>query len=75
MCDKSDFPVQYFPLDWDVVYNRLGDGYRIQYPVFLKPAVQWTRKAYAKDSGGSLVEKPRFCMEVVNIKLNKVRCN
>lgn len=41
-CSRDDFPEEFFPLDWDVVYNKIGDGCRIQYPVSLRPAIQWS---------------------------------
>lgn len=32
-CNRDDFPKELFPLHWDTVYNKIGDGCRIQYPI------------------------------------------
>ena len=70
----DDFPEEFFPLDWDMVYNKIRDGCRIQYPVSLRPAIQWSKRVYFKGEDGTLMEKSRFCSKVVHIKLNKTRC-
>ena len=74
-CNSDDFPEDLFPPHWDTVYNKIGDGCRLQYPIILRPAIQWSKRAYIKTNAGEIVEKPRFCTEVLHIKLSKIRCN
>ena len=72
-CNSDDFPEDLIPPDWDTVYNKIGDCCRLQYPIILQPALQWSKQAYIKTNAGE--KKPRFCSEVLHIKLSKIRCN
>ena len=45
---EEDFPSELFPPEWSAVYDRLGDGCRIDFPVIMKPSLKWSRKCYNK---------------------------
>lgn len=72
---QSDFSAPHFRSDWDVVYNSIGDGYKILYPIIMRPRLQWSRKYYEKNEDGKFVPKPRRFMEVVCMTVNKSRCD
>ena len=74
-CLENDFSKEFFPPKWDVAFNKIGDGCRIQYPILFKPAIQWSKTTYVKDGDGTFVPKPRFCNEILHITLTKIRCN
>ena len=64
----------YFTPGWDVVYNSIGDGCKVLYPITMKPSVQWSRKSYEKKDDGTMLVKPRLFKEVVCVAMNKIRC-
>ena len=70
--DLSSFSTTYFPVDWHVVYNKLGDGCRIDIPVRLESKLKWSSKVYVRDTSGNLVLKPRTFTEMVYVRLVKV---
>jgi len=73
--DLSAFSSTYFPADWHVVYDRLGDGCRIDFPVRLESMLKWSSKVYIKDAtSGNILLKPRTFTEIVCVKLVKCRC-
>ena len=56
-----------FPAGWDVVYDRLGDGCHVEYPVTLRPVLQYGKKCFCINSDGRVSEKPRIFYETVNV--------
>ena len=73
--DLSAFSSTYFPSDWHVVYNRLGDGCRVDFPLRLQSKLKRSSKVYIKDTtNGNMSLKPRTFTEVVCVKLVKCRC-
>ena len=72
--DLNSFSTTYFPVDWHVVYNKLGDGCRIDFPVRLESKLKWSSKVYVRDTSGNLVLKPRTFTEMVYVRLVKCRC-
>lgn len=72
--DLSSFSTTYFPVDWHVVYDKLGDGCRVDFPVRLESKLKWSNKAYTKDTSGNLELKPRTFTEMIYVKLVKCRC-
>ena len=70
----SSFSTTYFPVDWHVVYNNLGDGCRVDFPVRLESKLKWSSKVYVRDTSGNLVLKPRTFTEMVYVRLVKCRC-
>ena len=72
--DLSSFSTTYFPVDWHVIYNKLGDGCRIDFPVRLESKLKWSSEVYVRDTSGNLVLKPRTFTEMVYVRLVKCRC-
>ncbi len=66
---EIDFRDLYFPSGWDVVYDRLGDGCKVVYPITMKSCIRWSRPCYRKLKlpDGSLHHKPRYFREVVHV--------
>ncbi len=71
---EDDFPEDHFPTGWSVVYDRLGDGCRIDFPVEMKPALKWSGLCFNKSDDGTLVPRPKYFNEVVSVKLDKCHC-
>ncbi len=69
-----DFDSSFFPFDWYVVYDKLGNGCRIDFPVRLNSRVNRTTVVYNKIEDGSLVPKPRAFTEMISVNLVKSRC-
>ena len=72
--DQRDFDTELFPAGWDVVYDRLGDGCHVEYPVTLRPVLKYGKKCFCINSDGGVSEKPRIFYETVSDILVKKRC-
>ena len=72
--DKNDFASEFFPKDWDVVLDRLGDGCKVDFPVQLRPVLRLGKKCYCRDSDGTLRENSRTYYETICVTLFKQRC-
>ena len=59
-CNRYDFPEDLFPFNWDVVYKKIRDGCRIQYPVSFKPAIQWSKRVYFKGEDDNILRNQDF---------------
>ena len=70
----EDFGSTYFPAGWHVVYDRLGDGCRIDFPIRLESKLKWSTTLYSKQEDGTLVPKPKTFTEMICVSLVKVRC-
>lgn len=70
---SSDFNEQ-FPEGWSTLYDNLGDGCTIDFPIIMYPTIKYGPKSYCKKSDGSVVELARKFKEIVCISLLKKRC-
>ncbi len=70
----DDFPVSFFPPGRDIVYNHLGDGFKVVYPFTMRKCIRWSRKCFSKLPSGMLIPKPCYFTEVVHVRLDKIRC-
>ena len=68
--DLEDFDPTYFRDNWYVVYDRLGDGCCIDFPVKIESKIKWSSLVY--NSGGS--SKPKIFSEIISVTLVKRRC-
>lgn len=73
MYTLDDFDNTYFPGGWYVVYDSLGDGCMIEFPVRLESKVKWSPVVYNKVEQTS-VPKPRHFSEMIFVTLVKTRC-
>ena len=48
--DLDDFKQTSFGDNWYVVYDKLGDGCRIDFPVILESRIKWSSVVYNSDS-------------------------
>lgn len=69
--DLADFSNVYFPDDWYVVYDKLGNGCRVVFPVRLESKVRFSSPVYTKKS---IVLQPKTFTEMVYVSLVKTRC-
>lgn len=72
--ELEDFGSTYFPAGWHVVYDRLGDGCGIDFPVRLESKLKWSTTLYSKQEDGTLLPKPKTFIEMIYVSLVKVRC-
>ena len=72
--EKDDFDQRFFPTNWDKVYDHLGDGCMVQYPIRICSKLKWSPLVYHKDGNGILVPKPRTFTEVIMVHVVKKRC-
>ena len=42
--NSEDFTPIFFTLGWDTVFDHLGDGCCIHFPVEMKSAIRWSKK-------------------------------
>ena len=52
--NSEDFNPLYFTPGWDTVFDHLGDGCQIHFPVEMKWATRWSKKLYDKEEDGTL---------------------
>ncbi len=71
---ESNFPEDLFPPGWLALYDRLGDGCHIDLPIEMKPRLKWSGLCFNKASDGSLLPRPRYFTEVINVTLDKRHC-
>ena len=52
--EKDDFDQRqrFFPTNWDKVYDQLGDGCMVQYPIRICIKLKWSPLVYRKDGNG-----------------------
>ena len=72
--DLDDFNTQFFPVHWYRVFDSLGDGCEVQFPIRLLSKVKWSRKVYKKQEDGTLAIVPPTFTEVLNVTLVKRCC-
>ena len=68
----EEFNSTYFSDDWYIVYNRLGDGCKVDFPIIrLESKIRWSSVVYNSD--GSV--KPKVFTEIISVTLVKVDVN
>ena len=72
--DLADFSNVYFPADWYVVYDKLGNGCKVVFPVRLESKIRLSSPVYSKMSDGSIVLQPKTFTEMICVTLVKARC-
>ena len=72
--ELEDFDNFYFPTDWYIVYDELGNGCKVVFPVMLESKTKFTNSVYCKCSDGSIVLKPKMFTEMIYVSLVKGRC-
>ena len=68
--DLDDFDRTYFTDNWYVVYDKLGDGCCVDFPIRLESKLRWSTLVY--NSSGNV--KPRVFSEIICATLVKSRC-
>ena len=53
-----------------IVYDKLGDGCRIDFPVRLESRIKWSGVIYNSDGSA----KPRVFIEMISVTIVKSRC-
>ncbi len=66
--NEDDFPKEYFPSEWSVVYDRLGYGCQVDFPIEMKPALTWSGLCYNKTANGTS-PRPRYFTETIKMVL------
>ena len=46
--DIDAFDATYFPAEWNVAYDRLGDGCEILFPIRMHSTLEWATTVYRK---------------------------
>ena len=70
---KSDFDQFIFPNGWDVVlYSKQGEGRKINFPMYIKPIVRWTKKQYEMKAG-VVVQCNRCPVEYLKVEFSTER--
>ena len=71
----EDFDEQYFPTDWHRVYDRLGDGCEVQFPLRMVSKVMWSSTVYTSGGEkGTVLPKKKHFEEVCLVWIAKQRC-
>ena len=66
----EDFDETYFMDEWYIVYDRLGDGCKIDFPIRLESRIKWSSQVFSRS--GSV--KPKIFKEMIYVTLVKSRC-
>ena len=69
--DFDNFNPKYFTPGWDTVFDHLGDGCSVQFPIQMKCTTRWSKKLFHKDVEGTLKLKKRYFVEKVYLRLFK----
>ena len=68
--DLADFDNDLFPTNWHIVYDTLGSGCRIDFPVRFTCRLKWS----SDKNNGVLTARPRTFTEMISVALLKMRC-
>ena len=68
---KVDFSEQFFSSEWDNVYDRLGDGCQVDFPIRMHSKLRWSPIVYTQGEDGVLVHKQQSFSEVVVLNVVK----
>ena len=71
--ELKDFDAIYFSDNWHVVYDKVGDGSRLDFPIRLESRIKWSSIVYNSD--GSV--KPRVFTEMISVTIycQEYRCS
>ena len=64
----------FFPVNWFIVYDKLGNGCKVDFPVRLESKLKWSPALYDKLSNGTVVVRKKIFSEIVVVTLVKKRC-
>ena len=67
--DLNDFDKTFFYADWYVAYDKLGDGYAVDFPIRLESKIMWSPRVFNADG----TVKPRIFIEIICVTLVKMR--
>ena len=70
----GDFNPMFFPVNWFIVYDKLGNGCEVDFPVRLESKLKWSPTVYDKLSNGTVVAKKKIFSEILVVTLVKKRC-
>ena len=70
---QADFDSSYFPPDWFVSCNSLGDSCKIDFPVILRNFVKYSPQTYTNHQN-TIVPSSRDITELLSVIIVKVRC-
>ena len=70
--DLKDFDTTYFGDNWHniIVYDKLGDGCCVEFPLRLESRIKWSAVVYNSDGSS----KPKLFNEMISVTLVKTRC-
>lgn len=71
---KNDFSACSFPDNWDKLFDRIGDGDKIEFPIRIRLFLCKSPKNHTL-KGNQVVALPRFHIEKASIAFNKVACS
>ena len=66
----EDFDKTYFMDEWYIVYDRLGDGCKVDFPIRLESRIQWSSQVFSRSGN----VKPKIFKEMIYVTLVKSRC-
>ena len=70
---QADFNSSYFPPDWFLSCDALGDCCKIDFPIILRNFVKFTPQTYTKHQN-TIVPSSRDFTETLSVIVVKVRC-
>ena len=70
----DDFNPTFFPGNWFIVYDKLGNGCKVDFPVRLESKLKWSPTVYDKLPNGTVVVREKIFTEVLVVTLVKKRC-
>lgn len=68
--DLQDFDATFFPSNWYIAYDKLGDGCCVDFPIRLESKLKWSSVVYTS----SRSTKPKLFTEIICITVVKCRC-
>ena len=66
--------ILHFSINWFIVYDKLGNGCKVDFPVHLESKLKWSPTVYDKLSNGTVVVKEKIFSEILVVMLVKKRC-
>ena len=66
----EEFNNTYFSDNWYIVYDKLGDGCKVDFIIRLESKIRWSSVVYNSD--GSV--KPRVFTEIISVTVVNSRC-
>ena len=61
--------LMFFPFNWFIVYDKLGNGCKVDFPVRLDSKLKWSPTVYDKLSNGTVVVKEKSFSEILAVTL------